>query len=182
MDRSLARKLGAAAFLMFVLSIPVANWMIGHVGLVCVPQEACLIPVAPGVMAPSGVLTAGAALVLRDIVQRCLGARYGLFAILVGALLSALVVPASLVIASTTAFVLSEFVDFAIFSPLQRRGLIAAALASSSLGIVIDSTVFLTLAFHSLAFLPGQVIGKLWSIFFAMPLIILTRRLAPTPA
>ena len=182
MDRSLARKLGAAAFLMFVLSIPVANWMIGHVGLVCVPQEACLIPVAPGVMAPSGVLTAGAALVLRDIVQRCLGARYGLFAIVAGALLSALVVPASLVIASTTAFVLSEFADFAIFSPLQRRGLIAAALASSSLGIVIDSMVFLTLAFHPLAFLPGQIIGKLWSIFFAMPLIILTRRLAPTPA
>jgi len=182
MDRLAANNLGFAAFALFLLSIPIANWMIGNVGSVCVLHGPCVIPVAPGVMAPSGVLTVGAALVLRDIVQRCLGAKYGLIAIALGALLSALVAPAALVIASATAFLVSEFADFAVFSPLQRRGLIGAVLASSAVGILIDSTIFLTLAFHSLAFLPGQVIGKLWSIFFALPLIFLTRRLAPTPA
>ena len=44
----------------------------------CVPQGPCLVPVAPGLLAPSGVLTVGAALVLRDVVQRCLGLAWGL--------------------------------------------------------------------------------------------------------
>ena len=61
--------------------VPLANWMIQHVGTVCVPHGPCLVPVAPGLMAPSGVLTVGVALVLRDVVQRCLGLLWGLLAI-----------------------------------------------------------------------------------------------------
>ena len=34
---------------------------LGNVGTVCVPNGPCLIPVAPGLMAPSGVLLIGAA-------------------------------------------------------------------------------------------------------------------------
>ena len=79
------------------------------------------MPVAPGLMAPSGVLTVGAALVLRDVVQRCLGLVWGFAAIVIGAALSALVAPASLVLASAAAFLLAEFADFAIYTPLQRR-------------------------------------------------------------
>jgi uncharacterized PurR-regulated membrane protein YhhQ (DUF165 family) len=176
-----ARRLGAVAFLLFLAAIPLSNWMIGNVGTVCLAHGPCLIPVAPGIMAPSGVLTAGAALVLRDILQRCLGTRYGVLAILLGALVSMLVAPVSLVRASTVAFMLSELADFAIYTPLQRRGLVQAVLASSAAGIVIDSIVFLWLAFGSLALLPGQIIGKIWSIGIAIPLIYLTRRLAPAP-
>ena len=43
--------------------------MIGNFGTFCVPDGPCLIPVAPGITAPSGVLMVGAALVLRDLVQ-----------------------------------------------------------------------------------------------------------------
>ena len=57
----------------FGLCIPAANWMIGHVGTTCVPDGPCLVPVAPGLAAPSGVLMIGLALVLRDLVQRRLG-------------------------------------------------------------------------------------------------------------
>lgn len=181
MNRS-ARHFGVLAFLLFLGAIPLANWMIGHVGEVCLAHGPCLIPVAPGIMAPSGVLTAGVALVLRDIVQRCLGARFGVLAIIAGALLSILVAPVSLVRASASAFLLSELADFAIYTPLQRRGLLQAVLASSAAGIVIDSIIFLSLAFGSLTLLPGQIIGKAWSIAFALPLIHLTRRLAPNPA
>ena len=67
---------GLVALLAFGATIPLANWMIGAVGLVCVPQGPCLIPVAPGIMAPSGVLLIGLALVLRDLVQRRLGATW----------------------------------------------------------------------------------------------------------
>jgi len=84
---------------LFALTIPAANWLIGRVGTVCQPAGVCLIPVAPGLMAPSGVIMAGAALVLRDLVQRRLGVAASSLAILVGAVLSALLAPPSLVIA-----------------------------------------------------------------------------------
>ena len=61
---------GAIFLVLFCLTIPAANWMIGNVGTVCAPSGPCLVPVAPGVMAPSGVLMVGAALVLRDLVHR----------------------------------------------------------------------------------------------------------------
>src|ERR1700677_1747404 len=110
-------RIGLVAFVLFLACIPLANWMIGHVGTVCVPDGPCLIPVAPGLMAPSGVLTAGFALVLRDLVQRFLGRAWGLAAVLLGTAVSALVAGPSLVLASGVAFLLSEFADFAVYTP-----------------------------------------------------------------
>src|SRR5437016_4481887 len=107
---------------LFALTIPAANWLIGHAGTVCQPAGPCLIPVAPGLMAPSGVIMAGAALVLRDLVQRRLGVAASSLAILAGAVLSALLAPPALVIASAAAFLLSEFADLAVYTPLVRRG------------------------------------------------------------
>ena len=171
-----------AALAGFLASIPLANWMILHVGTVCVPDGPCLVPVAPGLLAPSGVLTVGAALVLRDVVQRCLGLRWGLAAVALGTLLSAAVAPGPLVLASGIGFALSELADFAVYTPLQRRRLLAAVVASSVAGLVVDSVVFLLLAFGSLAFLPGQIVGKLWAVLIAVPFVRLLRRVAPTPA
>jgi hypothetical protein len=74
MDLATRRRLEGLAFLAaYAASIPAANWMIGHVGTVCPPDSPCLIPVAPGLLAPSGVVMIGLALVLRDLVQRRLG-------------------------------------------------------------------------------------------------------------
>src|SRR5215467_15354084 len=84
---------GAVCLVLFGLTIPVANWLIGHVGTECVPKGPCLIPVAPGLTAPSGVTLIGIALVLRDLVQRRLGVGIAACAIVVGAGLSALVAP-----------------------------------------------------------------------------------------
>ena len=100
----------------FTLCIPAANWMLGNLGTVCPPDGPCLIPVAPGLMAPSGVLLAGLALVLRDLVQRRLGKMWSLAAILAGALLSWWLAPPALVVASALAFLLSELVDFAVYT------------------------------------------------------------------
>jgi hypothetical protein len=93
---------GGIFLLLFCLTIPAANWMIGNVGTVCPAKSPCLVPVAPGIMAPSGVLMIGAALVLRDLVQRRLGVESGLGAIVAGAALSA-AAPPSLVVASAVA-------------------------------------------------------------------------------
>ena len=150
--------------------------MIGHVGTACSAQGPCLMPVAPGLMAPSGVLMIGAALVLRDLVQRRLGVEFGIAAIVAGAAISAVIAPPSLVVASATAFLLSEFADFAVYTPLARRRLVAAVVASSAVGLLVDSLVFLWLAFGSLEFLPGQIVGKAWMVLLAIPLVAYLRR------
>src|SRR5262245_7438953 len=102
----------------FIACIPIANWLIGNLGTVCVPQGPCLVPVAPGLMAPSGVLTIGLALILRDLVQRRLGRAWSVGAIAVGAIFSGAVAPRSLVVASATAFFFSVLADFLVFTPL----------------------------------------------------------------
>lgn len=167
---------GLAFLLGFALCIPAANWLIGNAGTVCVPNGPCLIPVAPGVMAPSGVLMIGLALVLRDLVQRRLGVNWALGAIFVGAMLSASIAPPALVVASTLAFLLSELVDMGIYIPLQKRGLVLAVAASSVVGLLVDSVIFLWLAFGSLDYLAGQVMGKAWMVMLALPIVALLRR------
>ena len=167
---------GYIFLVLFCLTIPAANWLIGHAGTVCVPNGPCLVPVAPGIMAPSGVLMIGLALVLRDLVQRRLGVEFGIGAIIVGAAISAGLAPPSLVVASAAAFLLSEFADFAVYTPLARRRLVVAVFTSSVVGLVVDSIVFLWLAFGSLEFLTGQIIGKLWMVLLAIPFVGYMRR------
>ena len=160
----------------FAVSIPPANWLIGHVGTTCAANGPCVIPVAPGIMAPSGVLMVGLALVLRDLVQRRLGLVWSTAAIFAGAALSVAVAPPALAFASGAAFLLSEFADLAVYTPLQRRRLVLAVLLSGTAGLVVDSIVFLHLAFGSLDFLLGQVLGKAWMVLLSLPAIRWLRR------
>lgn len=147
----------------FAATVPAANWLIGNVGTVCVPDGPCLVPVAPGLMAPSGVLVIGAALVLRDVVHELGGLRWAAGAIAVGAVLSWLVASPYLAVASVAAWLLAEALDLAVYHPLRRRSVPLAVLASGAVGAVADSAAFLWLAFGSLDFLAGQVVGKLYA-------------------
>jgi uncharacterized PurR-regulated membrane protein YhhQ (DUF165 family) len=167
---------GVVFLILFGLTIPAANWLIGHVGTACVPQGPCVVPVFPGLSAPSGVIMIGIALVLRDLVQRRLGTDVSALAVLAGAALSAVLAPPALVIASAAAFLLSELADLAIYTPLARRRLVVAVVASSLVGLVVDSIVFLWLAFGSLEFLAGQVLGKAWMVLLSIPLVAWLRR------
>ena len=170
------RREGVIFLILFALTIPAANWLIGHVGTACFANGPCVVPVAPGLMAPSGVIMVGVALVLRDLVQRRLGAVMSALAILFGTALSAMLAPPSLVLASCVAFLLSEFADLAVYTPLARRRLVLAVVASSVVGLVVDSIVFLWLAFGSLDFLLGQVVGKGWMVLLSIPFVAWLRR------
>jgi uncharacterized PurR-regulated membrane protein YhhQ (DUF165 family) len=59
---------------------------------------------------------------------------------------------------------------------LQRRGLVLAVAVSSVAGLVLDSVAFLLLAFGSLEYLAGQVVGKLWMVLASLPLVAWLRR------
>jgi uncharacterized PurR-regulated membrane protein YhhQ (DUF165 family) len=163
---SVTRRAGIGAALGYAATIFAANWLVQHVGIVSVGF---------GLSAPAGVFAAGIALTLRDVVQATLGRAAVVLAILAGAALSWLVSPA-FAVASATAFLVSELADFAVYTPLERRSWLGAVLLSNTVGLALDSILFLTLAFGSLAFLPGQVVGKAWVTLVAILLLAAGRR------
>jgi len=169
------RVVGLIHYALFVAMIPLANWMIGNWGTTCTPDGVCLVPVGFGLMAPSGILTAALALIFRDLVQFHLGRWWALSAIFVGGAMSWLVAPPNIVVASVTAFMVSELIDFLIYSRLQKRFLVAV-FVSSAVGIVIDSTVFLMIAFGNLQYLVAESVGKLWMVIAATAVLALLRR------
>lgn len=152
----------------YIATIPAANWLVANVGAV---------PVGFGFLAPAGVYMVGLALVLRDLAREAAGRRAVVAAIAVGAVLSWWLADPALALASAAAFMVAESMDFAVYEPLRRRGLPVAMLASNAVGLLADSLIFLWLAFHSLAFLPGQLLGKAWMTLAAVAVIaVLARR------
>lgn len=145
----------------YIATIFTANWALVTFGLV---------PVGFGLLAPAGVYFAGLAFTLRDLTQETLGRRWTVAAILAGAVLSALVSPA-FAIASAAAFLVSELADFAVYTPLRERHWLGAVAASNGVGLVLDSALFLWLAFGSLDFLAGQVVGKVEMTVLAVALL-----------
>lgn len=168
---SMLHKAGAVA--LFAATVPAANWLIGNVGA-CVPDGPCLIPVGFGLLAPSGVLMIGAALVLRDWVHEVAGWAVAVFAVLVGAMLSLLVSPPALAAASAAAFAASELLDGTVYAALRARGRPVAVMASQIAGAIIDSALFVYLAFGSLDFAAGNALGKIYA--GAVVALILTAR------
>lgn len=155
----------ALLFIAFAASGVAANYLVAYVGI---------IPIGFGLMAPAGVVVVGLALTLRDLLHERAPVPVVIAAIAVGAALSALFAPA-LALASGVAFLASELADLGVYAPLRKRRWVAALLASNAVGLVVDSVLFLSLAFGSLAFLPGQILGKLYGTVIAVALIALLR-------
>lgn len=157
---------GAAAVVGFVATVVGANWAIEHFGLV---------PVGFGLEAPAGVYFAGIAFTMRDLAQASVGRVPVLAAIVAGAALSVAIAP-RFALASGAAFLLSELADFAVYTPLSRRGMLRAVAASNAVGLVVDSVLFLWLAFGSLQFMAGQVLGKAWMTALGVAVVALLGR------
>src|SRR3954471_18157245 len=102
------KRIGLVAAVGYIATIFLANWLIQHVGPVSVGF---------GLVAPAGVYAAGLALTLRDVTQRLLGRHITVLCILLGAGLSYTISPA-FATASAVAFLVSEFLDFSVYTPL----------------------------------------------------------------
>jgi uncharacterized PurR-regulated membrane protein YhhQ (DUF165 family) len=158
----------------FAATIPAANWLIGNVGTTCISNGPCLIPVGFGLMAPSGVLMIGLALVLRDAVHEQFGAKGSLVAIGLGATMS--MFSPNLALASAAAFIIAELTDMAVYVKLRERKLWLAVLASGVVGAFIDSAAFTWLAFGSFDFSAGNALGKIYASI-AVAAIIYARKI-----
>lgn len=137
----------------FVACVWLANWMTNRWGFVHLGPFAFT----------AGTYAAGLSFGLRDALQEASGRSKVIGAILVGAALSALVSP-SLALASGVAFLLSESLDLAIYTPLRERHWHAAVVASNLAGGLADTLLFLWLAFGAAAVsgpaVTGQMAGK----------------------
>lgn len=156
---------GLVATLAFVGTVVAANWTLKHFGVLNIA----------GVGVPSGVLWIGLAFTLRDLVHETLGRLVVLAAIAAGAALS-FGISADFAVASAVAFAVSELADFAVYEPLRRRNWLAAVGLSGAVGAVVDSILFLHLAFGSLEFLPGQVLGKVAMLALTVAALTPVRR------
>lgn len=157
------RLLLAAAY---IGTIVAANWAVATYGV---------IPVGLGLLAPAGVLFAGLAFTLRDLLHEAAGIGWTIAAIFAGTAVSLAVAGPGLALAAGAAFLLSELADLAVYTPLRRRRWLLAVGLSNTVGLVVDSALFLWLAFGSLAFLPGQIVGKLWMTLAALVVLAAIR-------
>lgn len=140
------RSVGWACMALFLLSIPFANWWLTNHGV-----WSHFGPI-PGPI-PSAVWVVGFAFCLRDVAQLALGRTLAWVAIAIGVLLSWWVAAPAIAFASGAAFLWSESTDALIFTPLANRGgtraFIAGVTISGFAASVVDSAVFVRIAFHS---------------------------------
>jgi queuosine precursor transporter len=160
---------GITALTAYITTIVTANWLTTHYGLV---------HVAPGMVTTAGTFAAGAALLMRDIVQDTLGRTWVLAGIAAGAALTYATSPA-LAVASATAFLVAESADMAVYTPLRDRGWARAVLASNTAGAIVDTLLFLWLAGFPLttATVGGQLVGKLaWATLLPVAAVLTVRQ------
>lgn len=155
-----------AAFAAFIGCVVGANWALQTYGFVDL--------LGPGVvMVPAGVYFAGFAFGVRDALHE-LNSRLVVPAIVIGAVVSWWVEP-SFAMASGAAFLLAELADFAVYSPLRARNWPSAVVASNVAGSVIDSLLFLWLAFDTTNGWLDLTIGKAAMIVPAVIVVGLIR-------
>lgn len=144
---------GAIAVAAFVSTVAVANVMTATLGLVELPG---------GAMTSAGTFAAGLALIARDAVQDFAGRKAVAGSILLGAAISTLGAPMMIAIASAAAFAISELLDWAVYSPLARKGRARAVLMSSLAAAPMDTVIFLSLASFPLTTesITGQTVAK----------------------
>lgn len=151
------------ALAIFVGSILAANWLTTQYGF---------IPVGFGYMSTAGTFAAGFTLAARDLLHDLIG-RWRVVAIILacGVLSFALADP-MIAIASAVAFTVAELADLAVYSPIRTRSRLGdkrwatAVIASNLVGAVLDTAIFLGIAFGAAAILPalaGQLVGKAWA-------------------
>ena len=150
----------------FILSAVGANWLTTEYGFV---------PVGFGLMVTAGTYAAGLALVLRDGIQDTLGLWGVAAAIAVGTALSFLLADPLIALASGVAFCLSELVDSLVYTPLRKRRWRTAIVGSSVAGAVVDTALFLGIAFGlsaiTLSAMTGQLVGKV--LWVALPYAVI---------
>lgn len=122
----------------FVALVVAANWLTARYGMVLD-------------LVTAGTFAAGLVLLVRDWLHEVAGRGWLYACIGIGAVVSVWMSSPALAVASGVAFVVSEFSDFAVYEPLRKRSLAGSMALSNTVGALVDSLLFLTLAGFPLA-------------------------------
>ena len=135
----------------YVFLIVLVNWLFTVVPLVELPG---------GTMWPPVSLVVGFIFVARDFAQREVG-HWVLAAMGVGVVLSYFMASPQVALASASAFLISELLDWAVYT-YTKRPLSERIIYSSALGTPVDSIVFLSmLGYFSIAGAAAMTVSKL---------------------
>jgi uncharacterized PurR-regulated membrane protein YhhQ (DUF165 family) len=138
-------------------------------------SEFGLVPAGFGLLVTAGTYTAGVALVARDFLHEAGGMAWVVGVLTVGTLLSVWLADPRIAGASGVAFAVSEAADTAVYAPLRRNRWRAAVMGSSAVGALVDTVLFLALAFGAAALtwqaVGGQLLVKV--VFVAVPVALL---------
>lgn len=169
----------AVAFAVYVAAIAGSNWLISHVGITA-PHGTHLTRVGFGLLAPSGVWAAAVSFPARDFLQRTGNGWLGALAILVGGAVSFLTSSSVVALASGGTYLISESLDMAIYTPLQKRWFVPAVIGSFAAAATVDSFAFLHFAgLYSTSNLEGLLLGKGWVVLAAVPVTWFLRKRTP---
>jgi queuosine precursor transporter len=153
-------RLFALLAICYVGLVVLANWLASRFTIT--------VPLTGGLIAPAGVLCIGAVLVIRDWLQQLRGLAWGLALMLLAGAASYLAGIAfgwtalqRIALASVAAFLLSETLEAAVFTPIRKRSLTVGVALSATIANAVDSYVFLAIAFNSQAYFWGNFWGKL---------------------
>ena len=140
-------------------------------------------------MAPAGAYMIGCILVLRDWLQQGYGLWKTMPLVYVAGLISWGVGDLAgwtslekIAIASVVAFTVSETVEALVFTPIRKRSLALGVGLSGTVGLALDSWIFLSIAFGSLAFFWGQFWAKFTAVCIGVILTFARRWRFPVSA
>lgn len=118
---------------LYILLIPLVNWAFSWTPLYTLPDGGKWSPFS---------LVVGLVLVFRDFAQREVG-HYIVVPLMIGVAISFAMAPPQIALASAAAFLVSEAVDWAIYS-FTKKPLSTRVMLSSLAGAPVDSIIYLT--------------------------------------
>ncbi len=152
-------------FSCYIATIVLANFTLREFGIV---------DIGLGMSAPAGVFWAGLAFTFRDFTHEALGRKAVFCAIIMGVCISFFLEDAQhIAIASGVAFGFSELADMLVYERIREKSWMVSIAVSNTVGSVIDSALFLWIAFGSLMFIEGLIVGKLVMILPVMVVLAL---------
>jgi queuosine precursor transporter len=166
------RRTGPLVALGYVATIVAANWATTRW-----PDLSVLALHIPG-----GSFAAGLAFTFRNLLQDTCGRAAVLVAIGSGTGLAWLIASPRIATASMLAFAASECIAFVVYTALRYRPQLVAVGAANTAGLLVDSALFVSLAFATWTALPGQITGKSASTLLALGTQLLYRRCRPPVA
>lgn len=165
MKKALRRAGVTLVVVVYVATIVVANWATFH-GLGW--------HIGP-LLVPAGALWAGFTLTVRDLLHDALSPLSAFTTILAGIGLSWLLATPQIATASVVAFAASELLDTFVYTQLRDRSRLRAMVGSNAAGLVVDSVLFVPLAYGTFAAVPGQILGKTIATGLSAAVLLATR-------